>query len=38
MRQEQQVLRQWVDEQAAQNHEVAGLLKELSSRLGGKRV
>ena len=38
MRAEQQVLRQWVDEQAAQNQEVAELLRELSSRLGGKRT
>ncbi len=38
MRQEQQVLRQWVDEQAVQNQEVAALLKELSARLGGKRL
>lgn len=38
MRQEQQVLRQWVDEQAAQNQEVAALLKELSARLGAKRI
>ena len=38
MRQEQQVLRQWVDEQAVQNQEVTALLKELSARLGGKRV
>lgn len=37
MRQEQQVLRQWVDEQATQNQEVAALLKELSVRLGSKR-
>ncbi len=38
MRQEQQVLRQWVDDQAAQNQEVAALLKELSARLGAKRI
>ena len=38
MRQEQQVLRQWVDEQAQQNQEVAALLKELSAKLTGKRV
>ncbi len=37
MRQEQQVLRQWVDEQAQQNQEIAGVLKELSAKLGGKR-
>jgi hypothetical protein len=37
MRQEQQVLRQWVDDQAVQNQEVAALLKELSARLGSKR-
>ncbi len=38
MRQEQQVLRQWVDEQAAQNQEVTALLKELTARLGAKRI
>ncbi len=38
MRQEQQVLRQWVDDQAAQNQEVAALLKELTARLGAKRI
>ena len=38
MRQEQQVLRQWVDEQAVQNQEVAAVLKDLSARLGAKRV
>ncbi len=38
MRQEQQVLRQWVDEQAVQNQEVGAVLKELSARLGAKRV
>lgn len=38
MRQEQQVLRQWVDEQAQQNQEVAALLRELSQRLGGRKA
>jgi hypothetical protein len=38
MRQEQQVLRQWVDEQAQQNQELGALIKELSVRIGAKRV
>ena len=38
MRNEQNELRRWVDEQAVQNQEVAVLLKELSARLGGKRL
>jgi membrane associated rhomboid family serine protease len=34
MRAEQKVVREWVDEQAAQQSEVAGLLRELSGILG----
>lgn len=37
MRAEQQVVREWVDEQAAQQTEVATVLKELSHALGHKR-
>ena len=36
MRAEQKVVREWVDEQAAQNGEIAGLLRELSGILGKK--
>lgn len=38
MRAEQQELRKWVDEQSVQNQEVATLLRELSARLGGRKV
>ncbi len=38
MRAEQQELRKWVDEQSVQNQEVAALLRELSARLGGRKV
>jgi hypothetical protein len=33
MRAEQNVVRQWVDEQAAQQHQVSGMLRELASNL-----
>ena len=38
MRSEQQVVRKWVDEQATQSQEVAATLKELVSRMPGKRM
>jgi hypothetical protein len=38
MRAEQKVVREWVDEQAARQTEVAGLLRELASSLGSRRV
>ena len=37
MRAEQQVVRQWVDEQAVQQSEVANVLKDLSHALGRKK-
>ena len=38
MRAEQTVVRKWVDEQSAQSQDVTAALKELVSRLPGKRV
>ncbi len=37
MRAEQTIMRQWVDEQAAQSHEVASALKELAERMSPRR-
>jgi uncharacterized protein YoxC len=33
MRQEQNIVRQWVDEQAAQSQEVASVLKEIATKI-----
>jgi len=38
MRAEQKVVREWVDEQGARQSEVAGLLRELATSLGGRRA
>ena len=37
MRQEQGIVRQWVDEQAQQSQEVAAILKDLSSKMPARR-
>lgn len=37
MRAEQNVVRQWVDEQAAQQNQVTGMLRELASNIGKRR-
>jgi hypothetical protein len=36
MRTEQKIVREWVDEQAAQQSEVASVLKELAGNIGRK--
>ena len=36
MRAEQQVVRQWIDEQSQQQHELTGVLRDLSARLQGR--